>query len=154
MEINGGGGGSRTFYVTEGTVSYWFSKGQNDKKAWNAESTVRFLYGPIVKLLPKRSGPATLENQLCCPSTMRALVTVHQDSHLSGKPTFRPYGSSAVVGERIGDYALIGGPKNISGVRQAEVAIMRLFKHCEPVPCIKGLTNLELRLRPFDTPDD
>ena len=37
---------------------------------------------------------------------------------------------SAVVGERIGDYdyALIGGPKNIIGVRQAEVAIMRVVQ--------------------------
>lgn len=29
----GGGGGSRTFYVTEKTVSYGFSKDQNDQKA-------------------------------------------------------------------------------------------------------------------------
>ena len=58
------------------------------------------------------------------------------NGQVGDKPTFRPGGSSVVVAERIGDYAL--GCSNTAS----------------PSLVSKGLTHLEHRLRPFDTPED
>lgn len=51
----GGGGGRRTLYAIENAQVACSSRGQNDQKAWNAESTVRLLYGQSSSFLRYRA---------------------------------------------------------------------------------------------------